>query len=368
MVRAAATGTPAKPALPGTTGGHGTRPPSSLPGHRSGAFPRFQAQRLHDHEDPDARAAAGAGQRRSLPGAGRCGRTGSCGIHVTASDDLGLDARSPAAGKIPVAYLSAEFRVHRVPADLQRWPRRAGGRPDPRCGARCRDGHPCQARAAWDDWWSWNPATIKLFRDIDPERFRASKHNAYMITKTLTPERLRELANDALFRAQVDRAHRELRAYMSPRAIAWASTHAAPLRVRPVAYLSAEFGVHESLPIYSGGLGVLAGDHVKTASDLGLPLVAVGLFYRESYFRQHIDREGQQHAQYVTMPVESTPVAPVLDERGQPVIIDVPLASETLLAQVSQINVGRSRLLLAGHRRRRKLGREPEAGGAPLFR
>ena len=195
-------------------------------------------------------------------------------------------------------------------------------------------------------WWSWNPATFKLFRDIDPERFRASKHNAYMITKTLTPERLRELANDALFRARVDRAHRELRAYMSPQAITWASTHAAPLRVRPVAYLSAEFGIHESLPIYSGGLGVLAGDHVKTASDLGLPLVAVGLFYRESYFRQHIDREGQQHAQYVTMPVEYTPVAPVLDERGQPVIIDVPLASETLLAQVWQVNVGRSRLLL----------------------
>ena len=67
----------------------------------------------------------------------------------------------------------------------------------------------------------------------------------------------------------------------------WASTHAAPLRVRPVAYLSAEFGLHESLPIYSGGLGVLAGDHLKTASDLGLPLVGVGLFYRESYFRQH---------------------------------------------------------------------------------
>ena len=75
-------------------------------------------------------------------------------------------------------------------------------------------------------WWSWNPATIKLFRDIDPERFRASKDNAYMITKTLTPERLRELANDALFRARVDRAHRELRAYMSPQAITWAPDEA----------------------------------------------------------------------------------------------------------------------------------------------
>src|SRR5256885_12098798 len=146
-------------------------------------------------------------------------------------------------------------------------------------------------------WWSWNPATIKLFRDLDPQGFRASKHNALVVTKSLAPERLRELAQDAALRARVDRAHREFRAYVSPNAATWASTHAAPLRVRPVAYLSAEFGIHESLPIYSGGLGVLAGDHLKTASDLGLALVAVGLFYRESYFRPHIDRQGPHRAE-----------------------------------------------------------------------
>ena len=100
---------------------------------------------------------------------------------------------------------------------------------------------------------------------------------------------------------------------MSPNAVTWASTHAAPLRVRPVAYLSAEFGLHESLPIYSGGLGVLAGDHLKTASDLGLPLVGVGLFYRESYFRQQIDREGQQHAEYVDFPMDYFPATPAAD-------------------------------------------------------
>src|SRR5206468_3937669 len=81
--------------------------------------------------------------------------------------------------------------------------------------------------------------------------------------------------------------------------------------VRPVAYLSAEFGIHESLPIYSGGLGVLAGDHLKTASDLGLALVAVGLFYRESYFRQHIDRQGQQHAQYEKVAIDYLPATPL---------------------------------------------------------
>ncbi len=195
-------------------------------------------------------------------------------------------------------------------------------------------------------WWSWNPETIRLFRDLDPVGFRASKHNAYVVTKAMSQDRLAQLAQDATFRARVDRAHRELRAYLSPQAKTWASTHAAPLRVRPVAYLSAEFGIHESLPVYSGGLGVLAGDHVKTASDLGLALVAVGLFYRESYFRQHIDRDGQQHAEYVNLPVDRLPVTLLRDDAGRPIMIDVPLANENLVAQIWEAAVGRSRLLL----------------------
>lgn len=195
-------------------------------------------------------------------------------------------------------------------------------------------------------WWSWNPATIKLFRDLDPAAFRASKHNALMVVKSLTGDRLGQLAEDAALRARVDRAHRQLRAYLSPNAVTWASTHAAPLRVRPVAYFSAEFGIHESLPIYSGGLGVLAGDHVKTASDLGLALVAVGLFYRESYFRQHMDREGQQHAEYVRVPLEYLPVTLVKDAAGNPIVIEIPLAGDPLRAQVWQVNVGRNQLLL----------------------
>ncbi len=195
-------------------------------------------------------------------------------------------------------------------------------------------------------WWSWNPDIIKLFRDLDPETFRASKHSALAVAKGLSPSRLTELVQDASVRARVDRAHRQQRSYLSPDATTWASTHAAPLRVRPVAYFSAEFGIHESLPIYSGGLGVLAGDHVKTASDLGLSLVAVGLFYRESYFRQHIDRQGQQHAEYVNVPSEALPVTLLRHENNEPLVIDVPLTHETIRAQVWQVNVGRNRLLL----------------------
>jgi starch phosphorylase len=195
-------------------------------------------------------------------------------------------------------------------------------------------------------WWAWNPAVIKLFRDIDSDGFRAAKHNPLMVVRKLGRERLHELAADAAMRARVDRAYREFRAYVSPTTPTWAETHAAPLRVRPVAYLSAEFGIHESLPIYSGGLGVLAGDHLKAASDLGLALVAVGLYYRESYFRQHIDREGQQHAEYVSAPGDYLCTTLRTTADGKPLIIEVPLAHERLLAQVWQVNVGRNQLLL----------------------
>ena len=138
--------------------------------------------------------------------------------------------------------------------------------------------------------------------------------------------------------------------------------------MRPVAYFSAEFGIHESLPIYSGGLGVLAGDHLKTASDLGLALVAVGLFYRESYFRQHIDREGQQHAEYVSAPAEYLCTTLRTGPEGRPLIIEVPLAHERLLAQIWQVNVGPQSAAAARHRRRRQLRREPPPGRAPLLR
>src|SRR3569832_1495150 len=194
-------------------------------------------------------------------------------------------------------------------------------------------------------WWSWNPHIIKLFRDIDAEGFRAVNHNPILMIEALSPERADALWKNATIRARVDAAHREMTAYMEDRHT-WASVHAAPLRVRPVAYFSAEFGIHESLPIYSGGLGVLAGAHLKSASDLGLPLVAVGLFYRESYFRQRIDREGWQHAEYVRSPAEMLPAKPALTTQGTPFVIEVPLSREVLRAQGWEIAVGRNRLLL----------------------
>jgi len=195
-------------------------------------------------------------------------------------------------------------------------------------------------------WWAWNPQIIKLFRDLNPEVFRTSNHSPIAVLAGFSSDRMESLARDASLRARVDSAHRELRDYLGA-THTWASQNAGPLRVRPVAYLSAEFGIHESLPIYSGGLGVLAGDHLKSASDLGLPLVAVGLFYRESYFRQSIGRDGQQHAEYVRSPAELLPAEPARTPTGAPIIVEVPLsARETLRAQVWEIHVGRNRLLL----------------------
>jgi len=194
-------------------------------------------------------------------------------------------------------------------------------------------------------WWAWNPHIIKLFRDLDAEAFRAANHNPVSVLAGFSQERFDDLARDAALRARVDSAFRELRDYLGA-ARTWGSVHAGPLRVRPVAYFSAEFGIHESLPVYSGGLGVLAGDHLKSASDLGLPLVAVGLFYRESYFRQRIGRDGWQHAEYVRSPAELLPAKPALTPAGQPIVVEVPLSRETLRAQVWEIAVGRNKLFL----------------------
>jgi starch phosphorylase len=194
-------------------------------------------------------------------------------------------------------------------------------------------------------WWAWNPHIIKLFRDLDPDAFRAANPNPVSVLAGFEPDRFEGLAKDAALRARVDSAFRELREYLSA-GRTWGSVHAGPLRVRPVAYFSAEFGIHESLPVYSGGLGVLAGDHLKSASDLGLPLVAVGLFYRESYFRQRIGRDGQQHAEYVRSPSELLPASPALTPDGKPIIVEVPLSRETLRAQVWEIAVGRNKLFL----------------------
>ena len=144
--------------------------------------------------------------------------------------------------------------------------------------------------------WSWDEQTRDLFRWVDPDQWDASIHDPVRLLGLVSPERLDELAADAGFLRFLDEVHTELQGYLSkPR---WFQAREGESPLRLVAYFSPEFGIAEALPQYSGGLGVLAGDHLKACSDLGVPLVGVGLFYQHGYFRQALDIEGWQQERY----------------------------------------------------------------------
>ena len=167
-------------------------------------------------------------------------------------------------------------------------------------------------------WWSWHPEVTNLFRDLDPIRWRQLDHNPIALLSEFTPERLDMRAAELVLYSRINQAYRRLKEYLAaPRT--WSTTHVGVLGSKPVAYFSAEFGLHESVPIYSGGLGVLSGDHIKSASDLGVPLVAVGLFYDQGYFKQHLNHDGYQVEEYFDTKVENTPLEPARNAKGEPV-------------------------------------------------
>ena len=144
-------------------------------------------------------------------------------------------------------------------------------------------------------WWSWHPDAESLYRVLDPLLFEFLEENPVLLLRRVAPERLTQAAADPTYLARYDAvmAHFGDLLTADP-ASTWVGQHQPELIDRPVAYFSAEFGVHPTLPIYSGGLGVLAGDHAKSASDLGLPLVGVSLLYRQGYLRQRLTTDGWQ--------------------------------------------------------------------------
>lgn len=202
----------------------------------------------------------------------------------------------------------------------------------------------CMALAS-NLWWSWTPEVQRLFRDLDPVRWRQTDHNPVALLREFTPERLYERAGEMVLFTRINQAYRRLKEYMNSRQT-WSNTHAGVLGARPVAYFSAEFGIHESLPIYSGGLGVLSGDHVKSASGLGLPFVAIGLFYSQGYFRQQLDTEGYQSEEYVDTQVENLPIQEATCPEGDPITVKLDTRDGSLLAKVWKMQVGRVRLYL----------------------
>jgi glycogen phosphorylase len=194
-------------------------------------------------------------------------------------------------------------------------------------------------------WWSWNDDLDGIFRAIDRELWREVNHNPMAFLKQVPSETLSSKERDVTVLAQILRAEKRLEDYVrSDRH--WTSWNAPALTANPVAYFSFEFCIHESLPIYSGGLGVLAGDHLKSCSDLGVPAFGVTLLYRQGYFRQRIDREGRQHEEYHELDTSSVPIQAVRTRDGSILKIAVPIAEHTLHAEVWRAHVGRCQLLL----------------------
>lgn len=192
-------------------------------------------------------------------------------------------------------------------------------------------------------WWSWHPGAKELFMALNPQAWEETDHNPVRIIEEADPDRLEILSNNEEYLNLYTRVLAEFDAYMAQPQRDVDST----LRVEcPVGYFSTEYGLHESLPIYSGGLGVLSGDHLKSASDMRLPLVAVGLLYKNGYFRQQIDKDGRQVPVYPENDFSTLPVERVLDADGNALYVELDLPGRVLFAQIWRVRVGRVSLYL----------------------
>lgn len=198
-------------------------------------------------------------------------------------------------------------------------------------------------RLAWNYWWSWAPDGISLFRDLEPELWEECEHNPRQLLARTSAYRLAEAATDPAYLERVRRIEHAFHTYMASEPVA---VFPAITPENPVAYFCAEFGVHNSLPLYSGGLGILAGDHLKSASDLGLPLIAIGLLYRYGYFRQRLRNDGWQEEHYGETHPNDLPLSLVKDANDKPLRIEVLIRDRNVLAQVWRAAIGRVTLYL----------------------
>src|ERR1700736_6555030 len=193
--------------------------------------------------------------------------------------------------------------------------------------------------------WCWDYDAISLFRDLNPTRWWQLNQNPIALLNEIPLEELERRATELGLHSRINYVYRRQQEYLHADRT-WGSMNAGILRPHPVAYFSAEFGLHESLPIYSGGLGVLAGDHIKSASDLDIPLVGVGLFYGQGYFRQHLDRKGWQQEEYLQAEVQQLPMEPAIGKNGRPIVVEIETRSGRICAKVWRVKVGRRDLLL----------------------
>jgi starch phosphorylase len=198
---------------------------------------------------------------------------------------------------------------------------------------------------AVDLWWSWQPDARAVFRGLDYTLWRATAHNPVRMMWVVPRQKLESAAQDPEFLRRYDRAVAALDAARGGRDTWW-SARFPHFEHSSIAYFSAEFALHQSLPIYAGGLGVLAGDHCKEASDLGVPLIGVGFMYPQGYFHQHVSVEGWQEESYERLNWADAPIEPAITRDGKPCITAVPLGDRTVLVAVWRVRLGRVKLYL----------------------
>ncbi len=200
-------------------------------------------------------------------------------------------------------------------------------------------------RLARNLWWTWDQGAQEIFAELSPRAWQNLYHNAVAVMHEVSTAELAARLQDPDLAAKVRRTLGEFEAYLADKNT-WAAEHAPGLVRRPIAYFSAEFGFHETLPIAAGGLGILAGDHAKSASDLGLGFVGISLFYREGYFQQEINQDNWQIEYYTQLNPRNLPMEPVLDTQGERLVCEVDLGMSQVYFYVWRVNVGRGAVYL----------------------
>ena len=193
-------------------------------------------------------------------------------------------------------------------------------------------------------WWAWHTNAQSIFRELSPQLWERTNHNASWLMADISGQEILARLGDSDFARRVDDVIKEFDNYMVSKKM-WGASKAKTLK-NPIAYFSAEFGLHESMRIYSGGLGILAGDHTKSASDLGIPFYGISLFYREGYFEQRISIDGWQHEQYLQVDLKRQPTEVVTDKNGNPIVCSVQIGFSKVNFIARKLAVGRSTIIL----------------------
>jgi len=195
-------------------------------------------------------------------------------------------------------------------------------------------------------WWTWNYKSQRLFENIDKKLWETTQRNPIAFLKRVEQQKLNKAAEDAEFNELYQEVMKEFYDYMNESSNTWFRKTHSTFKDGEIAYFCMEYGLHESFPMYSGGLGILAGDHLKSASDLGIPLIAVGLLYKKGYFIQKLNSEGLQESIFLDYDFSDFPITPAKDANGDEIYVDVEMLGRKVFAKVWQVKVGRVSLYL----------------------